>query len=475
MPITRKQQILAKVETSEGVSANPTSADAVQVYNPSYSDSVDTQNRVPAGASLSRDFTPIGRSSRQLSFETDFRGNGDTSIPVSDPDFATFLQGSGYKRSTIKALTLGAVTGTGFQVGEIVQTASGANRGVIIGAFTSGGALVHLATAVGTVLVVAVLVGTFAAAATTGEASGSTSTTSAVADYAGACYQPTSEKLVQVEASGGWTGTSPAAAGEVLDVETTGGAKIGAVQVQQDLGAMELMNVTPLWGTMVLGNVLRSAGNGTATISLAPVQIRTPSVTARHNLDGRRRDALGTRFDFTLEGDVGAPMIFKWTASGDLGPAIDALPIQTTGLSTIRPPRMIGAIFAYGKGNAIYRLPTKRAALQNNGSANPNLDANRAGGSTGSNITDRDPSVTFTVDQVHSAFDWEALRDAGSTVRIAWVIGTVKGNIVGIVAPVGQVTEVSPSDSDGIATFDVTVALRRVLESGDDEAFIFQL
>ena len=71
--------------------------------------------------------------------------------------------------------------------------------------------------------------------------------------------------------------------------------------------------------------------------------------------------------------------------------------------------------------------------------------------------------------------DWEALRDAGTLVRVGFLLGDTAGNMVSVVAPRCQVTEVSLSDSDGIAVFDVTLRPRRIAESGDDEVFISQL
>lgn len=475
MPITRRQQILIKVETSEGVTANPGAPDAIQVFDPNYSDNVEQLERAPAGGSLSRSFSAIGRTTRQITFGTDMRGSGDTSIPVDQPEWGRLALASGYRLATLTKLTLGAVTGTGFQVGEIVQQSAGAIRGLVVGAFTSANALVDRLNTSGGHLAVVVLAGTFTAAATTGESSASTSTASAVAAYEGVAYQPTSQKQVQVS-TGAWTGGTPAV-GEALDVEVSG-SKVGGVLVIADnaAGAFTSMNVVLLWGQMLNGNTLRTAsGAGTATISADPVQILTPSLTVRHNLDGRRRDSLGARCDFSGQADVGQPMTITWTLQGDLGPAIDTQPVATTGLSAIRAPRLLGAICAYGRGAGLYRLTTKRIGVANNGAVNPNLDANRTGGSTGSNVTDREPTLTFQTDMVHGAFDWEAMRDAGTALRVAWLLGTTKGQIVGVVAPNCQVTEVSPADANGVAAFDVTCKARSVVESGDDELYLVQL
>ena len=120
-------------------------------------------------------------------------------------------------------------------------------------------------------------------------------------------------------------------------------------------------------------------------------------------------------------------------------------------------------------------MPTKKIAFNNGGTVSPNLDANNSGGIASSNITDRNPTIVVTVDQGHSSFDWEALRDAGTSVRVGFLLGTTQGNMVSIVAPVCQVTEVASGDTDGVATFDVTLALLRIAESGDDEVYLTQL
>jgi hypothetical protein len=202
---------------------------------------------------------------------------------------------------------------------------------------------------------------------------------------------------------------------------------------------------------------------------------RTPCQTIRHNLDGRQSDLTDARGNFTIDGEVGQPLTFKWEMTGNPVAAIDAPAITTTGLSTITPPRLLGAVCAYGLAAEIYRLATKKVSFTPADVVNPNLDANSSGGSTGSNVTDRDPKFTVTVDRVHSAFDWEAARDNSTPIRVAMILGTTKGNIVVIVAPICQVVTVTASDSNGVATFDVELAPRRILESGDDEVYFAQL
>ena len=478
MPVNRKQQLLAKIETSEGTSASPAGSDAILVFDPALSDTIDVLDRVPSGASLSRDFAPVGRQTRTVTFRSDFRGSGDASLSggIDAPDWQKLLFSCGYRAGTMQSVVLGAVTGIGFQLGEIVTQSSGTIRGVVVGIYNSAGSLtpIHIATASANVLVVANVTGTFTAAATAGASSGSTSTASAVSAVPGILCQPTSTKSIAVTAAS-WSGTAPAA-GAVVTIESPAGTPVGAMQLLVDNGStMVDFSASLLYGTALATYTLRAAdGTSTTTITTA-AQSLTPSLTIRHNLDGRQRDLLGARGDFTLEGEVGQPMQFSWTFSGDIGTTVDAAAVTTSGLSTVRPPRLLGAFCTYGYGSGIHRIPTKRVSFAQGNTVNPNLDANRAGGATGSNITDRDPAFTVTVDAIHGGFDWEAIRNSGQTMRVGFVLGTTAGNVMTIVAPVCQVTEVQLGDSDGIATFDVTIRPRRINESGDDEIYFTQI
>lgn len=473
MPVNRKQQILAKVESSEGVDAAPGASDAVLVFDPTLSDEVEKVERVPAGPTLSRDFVPIGRKTRTIAFRSDFRGSGDTSIPITLPDWANLLFACGFAQGTIQAVVLGAVTGAGFMIGELVTQSSGTIRGVVVGIIqNTTNVPLHRTTATGDVLVVANLNGTFTAAATVGASSLSSSTVGPVAAYPGVCMQPTSAKTVTVTVAS-WTGTPPAV-GDVIEVQAPAGITVGSAQILADNGSMLSMELSLLYGSMLATNTLRTAGGATATISTA-VQNKTPSLTIRHNLDGRRRALLGARGDFTLEAEVGQPLQFAFNFSGDPGTAVDTPQVATTGLSTIKPPRFVGAVACYGFGSLQSRLPTKRVSINLGAQVNPNLDANREGGATGSNVTDRDPTITVTVDAVHGAFDWESLRDNSTPVRAAFVLGTTLGNVVALVAPVCQVYDVALGEDNGIATMEVTLKPKRVNESGDDELFFCQL
>lgn len=479
MPITRKQQILVQKETTEsgGGPASWAGSQAIQVYDPSISDTVDQLDRAPAGPTLSRDFTPVGRKQRELTFTSDFRGSG---TPGTEPDWADLIEACGYKQdhatSAVRLIKFdfagdGASTGS-FQLGEQITQDTGNDVGVVLGCFTSAHAPKTTASLTSDYMIVAEITGTLATnTATTGSSSAATISTADVAvTTVHHTYMPTSDKLIQLTDSGNWE-HSPVAGNTVTIYRST--VIVGSAQVVA--ATITTTDVVLLWGEVATGDIIKTGSTTNGTLDAAPVMTRTPSLAFQHNLDGRNRQLNGARATFTLDGEVGQPMMFSWTFQGDIGTDADAVALTTSGLSTTRAPRLLGALCAFGSGSTLRTLQTKSVSFDNGGTVSPNLDANSSGGSTGANITDRDSKCTVTVDNTLSTVDWEALRDAGTAVRVAFVLGTTTGNIVSLVMPNCQVSEVSLSDSDGVSTMDLTLSPRRIAESGDDEIFFSQL
>lgn len=476
MPITRKQQLLAKLETTEGGGASFSSSDAVEVFDPSISDTVDQLDRSPAGSTLSRDFTPVGRKTREVSFTSDLKGSGTA---ATAPPWGLLLEASGYRRDDdgsrsfrLLKIEVGTVTGS-YQLGETVtQTAS--NQGVIVGVFSSAGAPKQATTANTDHLIVVETKGTLASsAATTGGSSGATDSGLTVAATTNHhAYMPTSEKHTNVTI-GTWSSSANPSVGEVFTVKNSG-TLVGSVQLVKEHSATDV-DLVVLWGSIANGYVLTESGGETATIGSVPEMVLTPSLAIRHNLDGRNRLLLGSRGSFSMTGEVGEPLSYTWTFTGDVGTDADAAAISTSGLSTTRAPRLLGAICAFGTGSSLLDIQTKSVTFDSGNTVAINLDANSSGGATGANVTDRDPSITVTLDNTLSTMNWESLRDNATTVRAAFKLGSTAGNIVSLVAPVCQVTDVSIGDSDGVSTMDVTLRPRRINETGDDEVFICQL
>lgn len=470
MPITRKFQFLFGIESSEGQAVALGANDAVQAYDPQLSGGPSFDDRAPTGATLSRGPKSIGRDEGEFTCRTDFRGSGDTSDPVDEPDWGKLGSCSGMVGFTPVELTMGSPSaGSGIQLGEIVSQASGSVRGVVVG-LLAGGVPVDRLTGSG-VAVVAPLVGTLGAAPCFGESSQSAATASAAGDYAGICYKPTSEKLFNIQTAA----ACAAVVGEVVTFER-GGVLVGSAQLVRNNGAFTDVDMTLLHGNVADGDTVRAAAGGTTTISApGPVQTQTTSGTAQFNEDGEESKLLGCRTSFSLDGDAGGPLQFTWTARGNPTEPEDKVAIATSGLGAITAPNFRGALCVYGYDDEIHRLTTKSLGFSNGAQIEDNLDANAESGSNGSNVVDRAASISTTVDRTHSAFPWRKLQREGTPVRVAYMLGRTPGNIVGIVAPKCQVEGVQRSDSSGVMTWDLQLNPLKVLEKGDDDFYLIQL
>jgi len=341
---------------------------------------------------------------------------------------------------------------------------------VVVGLFTGGVPVERLRGAAGTI-VVAPLVGTFTAAATTGESSLVAVTASAAAAYAGVCYRPASQQLVRITTAA----ACAAALGEVVQIERPSGTVVGTMQILVNNGSFTDVEGTLLYGSVANTDTVRAAAGGTTTINSAPVQTETPTATALFNEDGELFKVLGSRCDWTLGGVVGEPWQFQWTLRGDPGPTVNGLPVVAGSFGTTVGPQMLGALLCYGRGAETYRLSTKEVRIAAGNAVAPNLDGNRDGGSTGSNITARVPEITVTVDRAHSTFPWRDVVKNATPVRASFLLGRTPGNIVGVIAPRCQATVAARAEAEGINTQQVTLRPVRIQEAGNDELFIVQL
>jgi len=457
MPLTRKQQILADVEVSDGVPVTLTANDAVLVFDPDISDDVAFLDRVPAGSTLSRENTPPGLTTRQNTFQSDLVGSA---VAGTAPPFGKFLKAAGYQEITLTEIPLTLASGA-FWPGEIVTDST--NRAIC---------LTHSSGATVSVWVMP-FVGTITTGTLTGESSGSTGTIGTVSTTnEGFAYTTDSLRLIQFTTTGVWA-TSVGSTAVII----RSGEVVGAIQTILNPSG-NVWDCVLLWGDIESGDTVDD-GTNTETLSTAATQTRTPSLTIWNNKDGFKRVTAGARGDYACAAEGGAPFIFSWTFTGQASSHTDETPVATSGLGSTRAPRLgfsstvgIGLAGA-GMEDGFYKMPIKSVEIAGANVVGNRIDGNAQGGSIGTVITDRDPTITIEVEQTGTSFDWLAHRDAEQNVSIGIVLGTATMERVGIVANNCQIAEVAESDSDGFATFTVTLRPRRILEAGDDELIFF--
>lgn len=472
MGLARRVQMLAKLETSEGVNAAPTSSDVIEVYNPTISETYDVADRQAAGQSIDRNINPPGRSQRQVTFEHDFIGSGAAADP---PPWGKLVVASCMQADDQYVVTLAAtgMTGVGFQPGEVVQIGSTARRGVCLNRVT------HSSGVPSGKLYLCWIKGAIPAIGETidGESSGSSAdvhaSTAPVASNK--CYRPDSSYTTEITVAS-WTGSAPPVGTVVVFSQSS--ASVGAGQVIEDLGAGTDLLVAMQWGTASNGDTVSHAasGGGTATLNAAPTLVNCPSMTQRYNLDGMARDLVGARGDFNLSGEAGQIAKFAFTFTGVVDAHADVLFATGYQMSTIVAPRMIAVEAGISVGNQYLKLPLKRFELALGNQVALDADATKAKGDRAATVSDRDPTLTIAVNKIGvGTADWISRIQGANVVRWGILIGSSSGNKVLLVVPRGQIVQMTDGNADGVATDELQIKCRRVEESGDDSFFLAQL
>lgn len=459
MPIEAKHLILTKIETSQGVDASPGAPDVVAIFRPTVRDQYDIQQRQPAGFSLSQDVDPVGRNTRTVTFAQDFAGSGALGTA---PPWGKHVRACGLRELDTDALTISTVVGK-IQMGEAVQVTGDATRwGIAVGSAATGA----------TSLTVAWMAGgkPTASDALTGMASGATCDVDGIATRSKA-YRPDSTALVEVVVAA-WAGGSAPAVGAHLVVVFAGEIVGGGTVFSKTTDTQ--FKLAMHWGAIAAGVTLRTAASATTTVTTA-IQTNVPSLTILSNLDTLERRTLGARGSWRLTGDNSQALQFEFTFLGQVGPHTDAAPPALTGLSTIAPPRLVGAVAGFGIGADFLRIPLKRIELDLAAQVGMRGDANQPGGDIGSDISTRRPQLRITVDKVgYGSANLLSRLQQAQTVRYACKYGSTAGNSMVIAAPRCQVVSIEDGADNGIATNIVTLEPKRVTFDGDDEFILAQ-
>ena len=471
MPLARVFQLAAKVESSEGQEETLTADDVVVVTEVSVDDSTDFEENNTSGQSLSGDFQTAGRTTRTMTFQQELRGNttGATDQDKSSaaPPWDRFLRPSGFEKVGLQRVT-GSITSGPFMIGEILDGGSGGSAVVVTPSKGSEELFV--------IPLEGALSGTL-----TGRDSGASISTPTITDDYGTGYRFVSQKTARVEVD---TWTSTPSIGDVFTVfaSATSKEQVATGQILADRSVSDTfvdLEVLITSGGLAAGNVMR-VGSRSAAVETVEA-LAGPSLTLLSNQDGKRRVNTGARGDFTLDVPPGDKGTFSFTFEGSGPPATDEAPIPGASADPLAAPRFQEAMLhmGYNRGDAgspdhfFACLPLKSFQLAISATVELHTNPCAPEGIDGSNITDRDPTVTIEVDHVGvTGFDWGGALRNSTPIRFGFVFGTEVGNRVGIICPRCQVTSLSDGEAEGLLTDSVELKLRRILEAGDDELFI---
>jgi hypothetical protein len=179
--VDQKKQFVAKIESSEGDAETLAVADAkLLAYGLEITHNPQWFDRNPGGYSNSRIGKYLGSQACAMSCKMELKGSGTA---TTEPEWAKVLKACATRFSTLKSITIGAVTSGPFQHGEIIS-----------GGTSLATARVIIATANGTTTLYFVqITGAFQnGEILTGGTSGATATTGSTASSVGLVVEPLS-------------------------------------------------------------------------------------------------------------------------------------------------------------------------------------------------------------------------------------------------------------------------------------------
>ena len=129
--LTRKRQVVSKIESVEGVAETLAVADAKTLaYSPRISFDPEMFARNPVRLTFTNTSKIVGKRPGGLSFGLELRGSGAS---ATAPDWGKHFQNCGCGVNLLKSINIGAVTAGPFQHGETITGGTSAGKGREIG------------------------------------------------------------------------------------------------------------------------------------------------------------------------------------------------------------------------------------------------------------------------------------------------------------------------------------------------------
>lgn len=189
--LTRKRQVVSKIESVEGVAESLAVGDAKTLaYSPRISFDPEMFERNLARLSFSNIAKIVGKRPGALSFGLELRGSGSAATP---PDWGKHFQNCGCAVSLLKSINIGAVTSGPFQHGETITGGTSAGKGRVIVNTANGASAIMYVVISGTLQSGEVI---------TGGTSGASATTSSSSSTIGNAVEPLTDNIPSQTMSG---------------------------------------------------------------------------------------------------------------------------------------------------------------------------------------------------------------------------------------------------------------------------------
>lgn len=417
--LTRRALVLAAVESTPGVDANPTAAaNAILAIEPAYSVDPTVLERRIATPDLSPLPHVIGRKLGRISFQHEVRGNGlvQSGVLGDAPRLATLLRMCGFEAVALAA-----------GVANMVQTPvpSPTNTGPAVTWAAAG----TLAGFVEPVL--------FSIEITTGGASGTAR--ASIFNNNSAAAGATQTNLTVT------SGASP------LSLGTTGAT------------------IQPTWtGALVAGDVFTVLVLPTG-VTLRPRSAGFETGTIYAFFDGLRHRLTHAMGTVSLQAEAGNYPTMNFEFSGNYVATDDtAVPANPVFEQTL-PQQVENAALTLNRNVG---LLSAGFTLDMQNTVSPRLSVNAADGYSGFRLTARNPVGTISPEAtLEASHPFWADMASGAQRPFFADMGGLRGNSVCVFAPRTQIAGLTYGDREGLRTYDVNLAFKRGA-AGDDEVRI---
>lgn len=245
------------------------------------------------------------------------------------------------------------------------------------------------------------------------------------------------------------------------------GARVGKFKFKTEIVG-DGASVTPWWfiffkmcGFIATAGVLspKSGATDAATGTLGGYQ------------DGRFKSIAGASGDWTINAEVGKPVMVDWDMQGAWQAPSDVALITPT-YPTVQPVPFQGATVTIG-GTAYV---VNKVTIKANNTVVLRKSPAPAGGILSALVTDR--KITVAIDPEALPFatkDWYAAHLAGATAAFSMALGSAQYNTTTIAAPAMALMKApADGDRDGILTDELEFVCTRSASAGDDELTITQ-
>jgi len=220
----------------------------------------------------------------------------------------------------------------------------------------------------------------------------------------------------------------------------------------------------PLFRACGLDDSIMSA----TSVTYAPISTGLESCTIYVNIDGILYKCVGCVGDVEIDLNAGEVGKLNWTFKGLYVLPTD-IPLTTPTFDSTVPVIVKSTVMTFGNYQAII----EKLNLKLNNVIAERPDFNTTDGIKGFAITGRNPEASMTVEAVIMSTtnaNFLSYFDTRAVKALSFVLGTISGNIVTILATYGYLRPPKIGDREGIRTFEIPFQLAR--SAGNDEISI---